>query len=164
MEEEIEISYLEHELENNSELCIEYLTSLIQVDAQYSEKRQEMIKNLKKAKVAAYLTAGTFDVCSFLAAMSILNSNNSEHPLVDAFLVPIVFTGGVLIMSNKAKNIIRQEERDFKIKIDELNSEYAYYGDRYLEECMRITGECCELQSQYKTLSKTLETNKRISQ
>ena len=164
MEEEIELSYLEHEIENNQELCLEYLMDLKRVDLQYCDKREERIKELKRAKFKAYLLAGAVDACNFMAAVSILNASKLEYPVIDAFLVPVAFTGSLIAMSHRSRDAIKQEERNFKIKMDELDDEYTYYGDKYIDECIRITDECIDLQAKQKALVKTLETNERISQ
>lgn len=179
MEEEIKLCYLDHEVRNNQDIMCDYLMSLMKVEMQYAQKSSEKIKYLKKAKVAAYLIAGAYDACNFMAAVAILNASSHEYPVIDAFLVPMAFTGSLFAMSNRARDAVEMVEETNRAELEALRNEYDFYGDRYLE----VLSDMCdheidldnerrvlanklgvELDGVHRVLLRTPEMDKRISQ
>ena len=179
MEEEIKLCYLDHEVRNNQEMMCDYLMSLMLVCAQYEQAKSEKIKYFKRAKIAAYLIAGAYDACNFAAAVAILNASSYEHPVIDAFLVPMAFTGSMLAMSNRARDAIEMVEKNKKTELEILEDEYDFYEDRYFE----VLSDMCdheidldkerrvlanklgvELDGVHRVLLRTPEMDKRISQ
>ncbi len=164
MEEEIKLCYLEHELETSKETMLDYLNALQQVDVSLIQERKELIKNLKKAKIATFLTAGAYDACNFIAAVAILNASKHEYPIIDAFLVPMAFTVSMIAMSNRSRDAIEMVERNNKMELGALEEEYCFYGDKYIDALLEMTDHAIDVQNEHKTLSRKLGLDERISQ
>lgn len=163
MEEEIEISYLEHEIANNKELLSDYCNQIVKVDKQEQSKKKELIRELRKEKLAIMLTEGAVDACNFMAAVAILRASQHDYPVIDSFLVPAAFAATYIAMSHRSNDAIDEKERSYRARRDELHDEYYYYGFKYAEEAIDLCKENTDLMSQYKVKARALGLDERIS-